>query len=107
MFHTNLQASLVSHCSVIIVMALHLVFLAAADVRQVYGIAESTVPMPSQFSPRPIRRRYAARDIGVAARERPDKAADIVMTLHRQRGQLQSGDPAFGARFQRGNIGGG
>jgi len=36
----------------------------------------------------------------VAAGEGLDEAGGVLMSLHRERGQLQAGDPAFGAGFQ-------
>ena len=43
----------------------------------------------------------------VAAAERADKAGRVGVALQRKRGQLQAGDPALGARLQRGHVGGG
>ncbi len=40
----------------------------------------------------------------VAAGEGLDEAGDVLMSLHGKRGQLQAGDPALGAGFQRGDI---
>ena len=40
----------------------------------------------------------------VAAGERRDEAGDVVAALQRDRGQLQAGDPALGAGFQRGDV---
>ena len=40
----------------------------------------------------------------VTAGERFDEAGGILMSLHGKRGQLQTGNPAFGAIFQRSNI---
>ncbi len=40
----------------------------------------------------------------VAAGERFDKAGGVLMPLHRNRGQLQAGNPAFGAGFQCGDV---
>ena len=42
-----------------------------------------------------------AHDVPVAARERLDETGDVVAALHGERGDLQAGDPALGARFQR------
>ncbi len=39
-------------------------------------------------------------DVAVVARESGDEPGDVVAALHRQRGQLQRGDPAFGAPLQ-------
>ena len=33
-----------------------------------------------------------------------DEAGDVLPSLHGERGQLQTGDPAFGAVFQRGDV---
>ena len=40
----------------------------------------------------------------VAAGEGFDEAGGVLMSLHGKRGQLQAGDPAFGAGFQRGDV---
>ena len=40
----------------------------------------------------------------VAAGEGFDKAGGVLLSLHGKRGQLQAGDPAFGAGFQRGDV---
>jgi len=40
----------------------------------------------------------------VAAGERLDEAGGVLMPLHRERGHLQAGNPAFGAGFQRGDL---
>ncbi len=40
----------------------------------------------------------------VAAAERADEAGPVVPLAHRQRGQLQAGDPALGARLQRRHV---
>ena len=40
----------------------------------------------------------------VAAGERFDEAGGVLMSLHRNRGQLQPGNPAFGAGFQGGDV---
>ena len=40
----------------------------------------------------------------MAAGERPDEAGGIRSALHGERGQLQTGDPAFGAILQRGDV---
>jgi hypothetical protein len=37
--------------------------------------------------------------VAVATREGPDEAGDVLALPHRERGQLQPGDPAFGALF--------
>jgi hypothetical protein len=39
-------------------------------------------------------------DVPVVPREPGDEAGDVVSSLHRQRGQLERGDPAFGASLQ-------
>ena len=43
-------------------------------------------------------------DVAVVPREAGDEAGDVVAPLHRQRRQLQRGDPAFGASLQRGHV---
>ena len=43
-------------------------------------------------------------DVAVVPREARDEAGDIVAPLHRERRQLESGDPAFGAPLQRGDV---
>ena len=43
-------------------------------------------------------------DVAVVPREARDEAGDIVAPLHRQRRQLEGGDPAFGAPLQRGDV---
>ena len=43
-------------------------------------------------------------DVPVVAGEAGDEAGDVVAALHRQRRQLQCGDPALGARLQRGDV---
>ena len=43
-------------------------------------------------------------DVAVVAGEAGDEAGDVVAALHRQRRQLQRGDPALGARLQRGDV---
>ena len=40
----------------------------------------------------------------VAAGEGLDEASDVLMSLHGKCGQLQTGNPALGAGFQRGDI---
>ena len=40
----------------------------------------------------------------VAAGERLDEAGGVLMSLHGKRGQLQAGNPAFGAGFQCGDV---
>ena len=40
----------------------------------------------------------------MAAGERTNEPGGISMSLHRERCQLQSGNPAFRAGFQRGNV---
>ena len=40
-------------------------------------------------------------DVAVVAGEPRDEAGDVVAALHRQRRQLQRGDPALGAVLQR------
>ena len=40
-------------------------------------------------------------DVPVVAGEAGDEAGDVVAALHRQRRQLQRGDPALGAPLQR------
>jgi hypothetical protein len=39
-------------------------------------------------------------DVPVVSREPGDEAGDVVSPLHRQRGQLERGDPAFGASLR-------
>jgi hypothetical protein len=39
-------------------------------------------------------------DVAVIPGEPGDEAGDVVSSLHRQRGQLERGDPAFGASLQ-------
>ena len=46
-------------------------------------------------------------DVAVVAGEAGDEPGDVVAALHRERGQLQRGDPALGARLQRGDVAGG
>jgi hypothetical protein len=46
-------------------------------------------------------------DETVAAGERGDEAGIVVAIVHGQGGQLQAGDPTFGARLQRRHVGGG
>ena len=43
-------------------------------------------------------------DVPVVARERPDETGNVLVALHRERGQLQTGDLAFGAALQRGDV---
>ena len=43
-------------------------------------------------------------DIAVIAGEGLDEPGNIVLTLHRKRGQLQTGNPAFGAGFEHGDF---
>ena len=43
-------------------------------------------------------------DVAVVSGECPDEPGNILLALHGERGQLQSGNPAFGARFQRVDI---
>ena len=45
-------------------------------------------------------------DVAVVAGEAGDEAGDVVSSLHRQRCQLERGDPAFGASLQSGDVGG-
>ena len=40
----------------------------------------------------------------VSAGEGPDEPGGVLSPLHRERGQLQAGDPAFGAGFQGGDV---
>ena len=40
----------------------------------------------------------------VAAGEGLDETGGVLMSLHGKRGQLQAGNPAFGAGFQRGDV---
>ena len=40
----------------------------------------------------------------MAAGEGLDETGGVLMPLHGKCGQLQTGDPALGARFQRGDI---
>ena len=40
----------------------------------------------------------------VAAGERRDEAGDVFTALQRDRGQLQTGDPALGPGFERGDL---
>ena len=39
-------------------------------------------------------------DVAVVSTEAGDEAGEVVAPLHRERGQLERGDPAFGAFFQ-------
>ena len=43
-------------------------------------------------------------DVPVVSSECPDEPGNILVALHGERGQLQAGNPAFGAVFQRGDI---
>jgi hypothetical protein len=43
-------------------------------------------------------------DVAVVPGEAGDEAGDVVSSPHRQRGQLERGDPAFGASLQRSDI---
>ena len=43
-------------------------------------------------------------DVAVVAGEAGDEAGDVVSALHRQRRQLERGDPPFGASLQRGDV---
>ena len=43
-------------------------------------------------------------DVAVVPGEAGDEAGDVVAPLHRERRQLEGGDPALGARLQRGDI---
>ena len=43
-------------------------------------------------------------DEAVVAGESGDEAGDVVTSLHRQRGQLERGDPAFGPALQRRDV---
>ena len=43
-------------------------------------------------------------DVAVVAGESPDEPGNVLVALHRERGQLQAGNPAFGARFQGGDV---
>ena len=43
-------------------------------------------------------------DVAVIAREAGDEAGHVVSPLHRQRRQLERGDPALGASLQRGHV---
>ena len=45
-------------------------------------------------------------DVPVVAREAGDEAGDVSSSLHRQRCQLERGDPSFGASLQSGDVGG-
>ena len=44
------------------------------------------------------------QDEVVAASEGIDETGGIFISLHGNRGQLQAGNPAFGAVFQRGDV---
>ncbi len=46
-------------------------------------------------------------DEPVVARELADERGRIASSLHRQRSELQGGDPAFGTRFEHVDISGG
>ena len=43
-------------------------------------------------------------DVPVVSGEGPDESGNILVALQGQRGQLQAGDPAFGAVVQRGDV---
>ena len=43
-------------------------------------------------------------DVPVVAREAGDEAGDVSSSLHRQRCQLERGDPSFGASLQSGDV---
>ena len=43
-------------------------------------------------------------DVAVVPGEAGDEAGDVVAPLHRERRQLERGDPAFGAPLQRGDV---
>ena len=43
-------------------------------------------------------------DVTIIAREAGDEAGDVVSPLHRQRRQLERGDPALGTSLQRGHV---
>src|SRR5579859_6682068 len=43
-------------------------------------------------------------DVAVVTGKAADELRDIVSPLHRERGQLECGDPAFGPRFQNGEL---
>ena len=43
-------------------------------------------------------------DVAVVAGEAGDEAGDVVAPLHRERRQLERGDPAFGAPLQRRDV---
>ena len=43
-------------------------------------------------------------DIAVVAGERPDELANVVAPAQRERRQLKSGNPAFGAALQGGDV---
>ena len=43
-------------------------------------------------------------DVAVVAGEAGDEAGDVVAALHRQRRQLEGGDPALGPALQRGDV---
>ena len=44
-------------------------------------------------------------DVAVVAGEAGDEAGDVGSSLHRQRRQLERGDPSFGASLQSGDVG--
>ena len=48
--------------------------------------------------------RQVVQDESVAARERPDEGVEVVPTLHRQRRQLETRDPALGTRVECGHA---
>ena len=43
-------------------------------------------------------------DVAIVAGEAGDEAGDVVSPLHRERRQLERGDPAFGAALQRRHV---
>ena len=43
-------------------------------------------------------------DVAVVAGEARDEPGDVVAALHRQRRELERGDPAFGAPLERGDV---
>ena len=45
-------------------------------------------------------------DVAVVAGEAGDEAGNVVSSLHRERRQLERGDPSFGASLQSGDVGG-
>src|SRR5438445_8706529 len=48
--------------------------------------------------------RQVVDDVTVIAREGPDEASNVVPALHRERRQLESSNPSFGAGFQGGDV---